>query len=982
MLYIWTSSDAKTIKRVLGPVISQHQIPHKVIPEMDTIPALSDGDVLLAMGGKALDPLIKAGVVPKNRTVTSLRSGAITRLVPNLVVTYDPGITEKEYTYLPEIQWDCQLAIRIHSTGSPQPKIGSYRYVESLHELIEEVEKRYERTKKAVPVASDLETLGLDEYNPEGWIIADSFTIDPGKADVLYFERGETPRPPAPWTAEEDMEYWELLWVQIHWLYTSPKVALRGANFKYDSRWIHRKWDIDVVNLKMDTFLVGALLDENRSNSLKLHAKVYTELGGYEDDMKGKYDMGRLDLVPKAELLPYVGGDTDSTLQVSHVFKDELFKDRALTHFYVNLLHPSSKVFEKMERTGIVVDIPYYKALESELEVEMARLDKEMKALIPRKLALKYQDNFSLTRPALLREYLFTPAGLNLKPSVFTAKANEASTAIDHLLTFEDNPAAMAFINLLKESNSASKTLSTFVRGFMKHLRSDGRFHPAYRLARGGFDGGSKDEGTVTGRTSATDPAVQCLVGDSLINTNRGLVTIEDLIAKFEDGAAYTVMTHTGEWNRVVGTYRNGLQPVFKITTNNGNTLTCTGNHPWLTSAGFVKASKLRLGHKVFTTRSGDSCALRPGLLAPSEPPAEVKKHPSAMDHWWWRDSDAPLSDRVESGSSQQDALVAGLSGFVLSAINCIQYIGLRETFDITIENAHSFIANNCVVHNTIPKHTKWTKKLRRVYVPPPGKTILQIDYSQGELKIAACLAEEPTMLQSYLNGIDLHAVTAAQLNGYSMDEFMLLPDEVRDDLRSGGKAGNFGLIYGMQAAGFQSYAWNSYGVKMTEPEAVVKREAFFALYAELLKWHEGYKNIARRTGQIRSPLGRIRHLPLINSSNREARSQAERQAVNSPVQATLSDMMQLAMILIDREYGAKNDVEMFLMTHDSCAFYVPAEDATIWAKRLKGIMDNLPLREMFGWDHQLPFTTDAEVSLPDADGVMSLATLKKLKNL
>jgi len=238
-------------------------------------------------------------------------------------------------------------------------------------------------------------------------------------------------------------------------------------------------------------------------------------------------------------------------------------------------------------------------------------------------------------------------------------------------------------------------------------------------------------------------------------------------------------------------------------------------------------------------------------------------------------------------------------------------------------------------------------------------------------------------MIEAYANGIDLHAVTASQLNGYSFDEFMLLPEDTRDELRSGGKAGNFGLIYGMGANGFREYAWNSYGVSMTESEANSKRDAFFALYAKLEPWHIASKAYAKRWGMVRSPLGRVRHLPLISSPDREARSGAERQAVNSPVQSCLSDMMQLAMIRIDQEYGHTGDVEMWLMCHDACAFYVPVEDATIWAKRIKTIMDNLPLKEMFGWDHQLQFTTDAEICNAETpDGVMSFAYLKKLKGL
>lgn len=789
MLIIWTTADAALIRKVIGPIVGRQSIPHRIDSDITKMPHMEAGDVLLACGGKALVTLLGLGLVPKGRTITSLRDKALPASNGSIFMTFDPVMVQKEYARLPEIQWDVQLAIRMHVTGTTKPPIGKYRYVESLHEMVEKIDAEFDRTGKPVVVTADLETLGLDEYNPEAWIIACSFTMKSGTADVLYFDKGECPSPSKkPWH-DDTQTYWEGLWDQLHWMFTSRKVTLRGANFKYDSRWIHRKWGIDVTNLKMDTLLVGSLIDENRSNSLKLHAKIYTPMGGYEDDMKTNYDMGRIDLVPKQKLLPYVGGDTDATYQVSDVLREELVKDRRLADFYVKILHPSSKVFEKMERTGVCLDIPYYHKLQNELENEIERLDILMKRMIPRKLAIKYMDNFSLTRPALMREFLFTKAGLNLKPTQMTAKGGDPSTAMDHLMTFEDVPEAKQFIDLLKESNSASKTLSTFVIGFLKHLRSDGRFHPSYRLARGGFEGGSKDSGTVTGRTSASDPAVQ-----------------------------------------------------------------------------------------------------------------------------------------------------------------------------------------------TIPKHTKWSKKLRRAMIPPPGKTILQIDYSQGELKITACLAEEPVMIAAYANGADLHAITAAQLSGYSYTDFMLLPDDIRDELRSGGKAGNFGLIYGMGASGFQEYAFATYGVKMTEQEATQKRTAFFELYKRLPAWHTEYKNFAKNKGYVRSPLGRIRHLPLINSKDREAQAQAERQSINSPVQSCLSDMMQLAMIMIDKQYG--DQVDMFMMTHDACAFYVPLGEEVVWAKRLKEIMDNLPLKQMFGWDHQLQFTTDAECCTPDSEGVLSFAYLKKLKGL
>lgn len=752
---------------------------------------------MLACGTDCLPLLQELKLVPKNRTIGSLREKELKYNGASIFTTYNPSIVSKDYARLPEIQWDANLAIRVHKTGSTKPQIGQYRYVDSLHELIEYIDSKYEQTGKPVDLACDLETLGLDEYAPGAYIIACSFTVEEGKSDVLYFEKDECPVAPLPWEANEELSYWEGLWVQIHWLLTTEKVSLRGANFKFDSRWINKHWGIACTNQKFDTLLVGSLLDENRSNSLKLHAKIFTQMGGYEDDMD-KYDFSRLDLVPKEDLLPYVGGDTDATYRVAIPLKKQLLEDRKLTNFYVKLMQPAAKVFEKMEANGICVDVAYYHQLKGELEVEISRLQNEMVAMLPPKLRAKHSESIKTAfseakspfKPALLKEFLFTPSGLNLKPLSFTEKTKEPSTSMDHLMMFEGDPIAANFISHMRELGSATKTLSTYVVGFLKHLRSDGKFHPSYMLFRGAYGGDDDDSGTITGRTSAKDPAVQ-----------------------------------------------------------------------------------------------------------------------------------------------------------------------------------------------TISKHTKWAKKLRRALVAPPGYVILQLDFSQGELRITAVVAEEQTMIQAYLDGADLHAITAAQLNGFEFEEFLGLPEDQRDVLRSGGKAGNFGLIYGMQAPGFREYAFTTYGVQMTEEEAFMKREAFFDLYTRLPEWHAEYIAYAHKWGHVRSPLGRVRHLPLINSKDWGVVSQAERQAINSPIQSCLSDMMQLAMVLIDREYG-QDVIKMFLMTHDSLGLYVPEHDVVQWAKRIKLIMENLPLKQEFGWDSPLIFPADAEVSVAGDDGVHSMAGLKKLKGL
>lgn len=1095
MLIIWSGTEASTLRKVLGSVIGRDPTQHRIEPDVSTIPPAEAGDVVLACGGKVLATLEAQGLTPKKRTITSLRENVFRLGQSKLLLTFDPSIVSRDYARLADITWDTRLALRLHNTGSVLPVIGEYEYVESLHHVIEVIEKRYAETGKPVDVACDLETLSTDEYNPEAWIIACSFTVEDGKSEVLYFEKDEMPVSPPPWEDYENLDYWQGLWVQINWILTSEKVSTRGANFKYDSRWMVKKWGIYCTNNKFDTLLVGSLLDENRSNSLKLHAKLFTNMGGYEDGMD-KHDMGRLDLVSKSELLPYVGGDTDATYKVANVFKEELMKDKRLTNFYVNLLQPASKAFEQLERNGVLVDVPYYNKLNDELGVEISRLNEAMVAMLPNTLRIKhmasiqksYDEGKNPLTPAILRDFLFTPKGLNLKPMVFTEKTKEASTALDHLMMFESNPDAAEFINLFREQGSASKTRSTFVIGFMKHLRSDGRFHPSYMLFRGAYGEKEDDSGT------------NCLVASSLLLTSNGWRRVVDVKVGDE------VLTHAGAWKQVTALVDNGVRKVYAVTTKRGHVVKCTGNHKFYTPTGWVQACSLAEGASVYSYGGVEvwvSVAGFPlyevsswGRVRNSETSRIVKD--SAKGDWGHRKVTLVRGDRLRKSGNRKDFSVHRLvaSHFVpnneempevrhidgMAGNNCawnlawgtsednssdarghgtlcregqshakldwlkvayiraheagydqhlaselgvsrelvrdvrlgkkwvtpsentysymwgvdtilsVEFIGELPTYDATVEGDHSYVVNGLVTHNTgrtsakdpavqtIPKHTKWTKRLRRAFIAPPGMTILELDFSQGELRIAAVVAEEPTMLQAYMNGLDLHAITAAAMNGYDFDEFMLLPEDVRDELRSGGKAGNFGLLYGMQHLGFQAYAWNTYGVKMTVDEAQTKRTGFFEKYSRLLEWHDECKKFAHTNGFVRSPLGRVRHLPLINSKDREMVSQAERQSINSPIQATLSDMMQLAMSLILKEYG-HSVIKMFMMTHDSLGLYVPIEDATLWATRIKAIMENLPLHE-FGWRPSLKFLADAQVALPDADGVISMASMSKLKNI
>jgi DNA polymerase I-like protein with 3'-5' exonuclease and polymerase domains len=126
------------------------------------------------------------------------------------------------------------------------------------------------------------------------------------------------------------------------------------------------------------------------------------------------------------------------------------------------------------------------------------------------------------------------------------------------------------------------------------------------------------------------------------------------------------------------------------------------------------------------------------------------------------------------------------------------------------------------------------------------------------------------------------------------------------------------------------------------------------------VRYHAEIKAFAHRHGHVRSPLGRIRHLPLINSKNNAIRQHAERQAVNSPTQATLSDML-LLTIALEHRAGLFKIAPCFAAVHDAKYSYVPEDKVDTVVPKMVEIMESLPL-EKFNWKPQLPFRADVKI--------------------
>lgn len=270
---------------------------------------------------------------------------------------------------------------------------------------------------------------------------------------------------------------------------------------------------------------------------------------------------------------------------------------------------------------------------------------------------------------------------------------------------------------------------------------------------------------------------------------------------------------------------------------------------------------------------------------------------------------------------------------------------------------------------------TPRNKMIRSLIDAPPGWVFWSADFSQIELRIAAMISGDIALLQAYKNGEDVHLQTACDVLGVP-------PDKVSYEQRKRAKAVNFGFIYGMMPPKFVKYARDDYEINISLREAKRYRNGFFNKYSMLLDWHERQRRIVRSAGEVRNPIGRIRHLPDIGSSDPSKRAEAERQAINSPVQGFASDLKLMAMIEIC-EYleGKRMDLETVASggplkpprySWDECKILGEHHDALLGIVRkdkvdkymtlVKRIMENPMMLKRFGV--KIPIPIEAEIEL------------------
>jgi len=226
-----------------------------------------------------------------------------------------------------------------------------------------------------------------------------------------------------------------------------------------------------------------------------------------------------------------------------------------------------------------------------------------------------------------------------------------------------------------------------------------------------------------------------------------------------------------------------------------------------------------------------------------------------------------------------------------------------------------------------IPIRTELGRKIRRAFVPEPGWTLIAADYSQVELRILAHIAEDPGLLQAFEQDQDIHASTAAAVLGKGITDIDKYERRIA-------KAVNFGLVYGQTAHGLAQ------GTDMGRKEAQQFINTYFKTYPGVKRYIADTKAVAKQQEYVTTLLGRRREFPNMANLSGPQRGQAEREAINAPIQGTAADIMKRAMIDLHQLLQTKKlQSRLLLQVHDELVLEAPPEEVETVARLTREVM-------------------------------------------
>jgi len=238
----------------------------------------------------------------------------------------------------------------------------------------------------------------------------------------------------------------------------------------------------------------------------------------------------------------------------------------------------------------------------------------------------------------------------------------------------------------------------------------------------------------------------------------------------------------------------------------------------------------------------------------------------------------------------------------------------IHTSFNQAVAATGRLSSNNPNLQN-IPVRDERGREIRKAFIPADGSLFFSADYSQIELRLMAHLSKDRNMISDFLSGNDIHAATAAKIFGVDIKD-------VTREMRGRAKTANFGIIYGISSFGL------SERLTIGRKEAKELIDGYFKSYPGVKTYMEESIKKARGNGYVTTMFGRRRYLRDIHSRNQVVRGNAERNAINAPIQGSAADIIKIAMIRIHENLiRQKLRSKMILQVHDELIFEVPERE-------------------------------------------------------
>lgn len=239
-----------------------------------------------------------------------------------------------------------------------------------------------------------------------------------------------------------------------------------------------------------------------------------------------------------------------------------------------------------------------------------------------------------------------------------------------------------------------------------------------------------------------------------------------------------------------------------------------------------------------------------------------------------------------------------------------------------------------------IPVRGEWGQEIRKAFIAEKGYKLLSADYSQIELRVAACLASDRKMIQAFEEDQDIHKIIAAEVNNVPLDK-------VTSEMRYQAKALNFGVLYGMSANGFARAA----GIDWERARDFI--DEYMVDFAGIAKYIEDTKKKVEEQGYVETILGRRRYLSHVDSPVFGGRQAVERMAINMPIQGTAADIMKVAMVELDKKLPAV--ARILLQVHDELVLEVKESKIKQVVEIVKEVMEG-------AWKFCVPLKVDIKI--------------------